>query len=65
MGVLVALQYPNGRTHECELEMTLGVGDEFDLFGRRWKASGNARRHSRFQTPHKLLCAQIPAVLAR
>ena len=45
--------------------MTLGVGDEFDLFGRRWKASGHASRHSRFQTPHKLLCAQIPLVVAR
>jgi hypothetical protein len=35
----LALEYPNGRIHECELEVVppLRPGSEFDAYGRRWR----------------------------
>ena len=37
---LVSLRYPNGRVHEQSLATAtrLKPGDEFDLYGHRWKA---------------------------
>jgi hypothetical protein len=41
------LEYPNGRTHELDLEdeQRFNHGDEFELYGRRWRVI--ARRTTR------------------
>ena len=36
----VTLEYPNGRTHETIVNRRLNQGDEFELYGRRWRAEG-------------------------
>lgn len=35
----VVLEYPNGRRHEIEFEsdQRLEIGDQFELYGRRWR----------------------------
>jgi hypothetical protein len=40
MEVRISLQYPNGRTHEetIERDAPLEPGDEFELYGHRWRA---------------------------
>jgi hypothetical protein len=44
------LRYPNGRmfTYNRESERPLTVGDEFEVFGRRWRIAGKVAptRHS-------------------
>jgi hypothetical protein len=57
---LLALEYPNGRTHELESAEEMKHGDEFDLYGHRWKVVGSVRRTgSRYGLRHlRLLCRQ-------
>ena len=40
-GQVVAFEYPNGRKHvrPVTLPRELAVGDEFEMFGRRWRVS--------------------------
>ena len=48
MESLICLWYPNGRRHETTLttESPLGPGDEFDLYGRRWRVMpSKSRKH--------------------
>lgn len=44
MSSLLSLQYPNGRTHELESVEEKRPGEEFDLYGHRWKVVGDVRR---------------------
>jgi len=55
---LLALEYPNGRIHELESTEQIRVGEEFDLYGHRWKVVGNVRRAgSRYRLKQpRLLC---------
>src|SRR5690348_12000605 len=57
---LLALEYPNGRIHELESAEQRRLGEEFDLYGRRWKVVGNVRRAgSRYRLKQpRLLCRQ-------
>jgi len=51
MKVRVSLLYPNGRTHQetIERDTPLERGDEFEMYGRRWRViSRAARGRSRF-----------------
>jgi len=51
MEVRVSLLYPNGRTHEetIERDTPLERGEEFELYGRRWRAiTRTSARRSRF-----------------
>ena len=38
----LSLVYPNGRTAEVEFEAEVRPGEEFDLFGKRWKVVGRS-----------------------
>ena len=62
MSSLLALQYPNGRTHELESAEEKKHGEEFDLYGHRWKVVGTTpQRGSRYSLKHlRLLCRQCP-----
>jgi hypothetical protein len=46
---LVVLEYPNGRTHMCTVRTSqeLGMGAQFDMFGRSWRVSRVHRPSSR------------------
>ena len=57
---LLSLQYPNGRTHELESAEEKTPGQEFDLYGHRWKVVGDVRRTGSKYGPKKprLLCRQ-------
>jgi hypothetical protein len=35
---LIALRYPNGRVHETALGRKLRPGEQFEMYGRTWKA---------------------------
>ena len=66
--VLIALRYPNGRTHEVELDTVLAPGDEFDLYGRRWRVLGQSPRRprgTRYRRPIPIACVAVtPSPLA-
>jgi hypothetical protein len=57
---LLALEYPNGRIHELESAEQRRPGEEFDLYGHRWKVIGDVRRAgSRYRLKQpRLLCRQ-------
>ena len=58
---LLSLEYPNGRTHEFESTEEMKPGEEFDLYGHRWKVVGSVRRTGSRHGPLKqlrLLCRQ-------
>ena len=64
METLIALQYPNGRIHKTSIvtETEVRPGHEFDLHGRRWRATKLApatRVPSRGLDPVRILC--VPA----
>jgi hypothetical protein len=44
MSSLLTLEYPNGRIHELESVEEKRLGEEFDLYGHRWKVVGDVRR---------------------
>jgi len=54
-----ALQYPNGREHECavEVQRELVPGEEITLVGRRWRV-GYVRKQRRSVTP-ELVCTAL------
>jgi hypothetical protein len=59
---LLALRYPNGRTHEVELATELEAGDEFDLYGRRWRVVGRAAatdRRLRYRDSTPVVCRPL------
>ena len=65
---LVALEYPNGRTHEAILfgESALLPGQEFDLHGRRWRAVDlPVRRRPLASDSLRLLCKAVGTVEVR
>jgi hypothetical protein len=54
---LLSLQYPNGRIHELESPEILKSGQEFTMYGRRWKVVGRLGKSGRYATrEHRLLC---------
>lgn len=53
--MLVALQYPNGRVHECTLTTPLPAGSEFLLYGRSWRPAFELPP-DRSHTEPRLLC---------
>ncbi len=60
MPSLLALEYPNGRIHELESAEQMRLGEEFDLYGHRWKVVGDVRRAGRRYglNQTRLLCRQ-------
>jgi hypothetical protein len=62
MATLVALEYPNGRTHDTALHDTVEPGAVFDLYGRQWKVIGPVRfprdRRRQVARDPRLLCRQ-------
>jgi hypothetical protein len=65
----LALRYPNGRTHEAivERDAPLEVGDEFELYGRRWRALQPLGGRSRPQTSadrRPMLCFSVTETAA-
>ena len=60
MSSLLTLEYPNGRVHELESAAEMRLGEEFDLYGHRWKVVGDVRRTGSKYGPKKprLLCRQ-------
>jgi hypothetical protein len=64
MESLVALEYPNGRTHETSVttldELKPGAG--FDLYGRRWHVVGLVRvspSRSARHAPGRVRCLSV------
>jgi hypothetical protein len=58
----VSLRYPNGRTHEVELDDALAPGAEFDMFGRRWRVLGHEEHHSfpmRYRHENPIVCVPL------
>jgi hypothetical protein len=63
---LVALEYPNGRTHHASIlgEALLQPGQVFDLHGRRWRAVNPAKKRRSAGEPARILCRAItPSVV--
>jgi hypothetical protein len=62
---LVALEYPNGRTHICTVtnERELDARDEFDMFGRTWRVR-RIHRPKRTSDPAYLVCTTVAGPLA-
>jgi hypothetical protein len=60
MTSLLSLQYPNGRTHETESVQEMRPGQEFELYGHRWKVVGRVGRARGRHTAQqlRLLCRQ-------
>ena len=60
MSSLLTLEYPNGRIHELESVEEKRLGEEFDLYGHRWKVVGDVRRTgSKYGAKQpRLLCRQ-------
>jgi hypothetical protein len=59
MEILIALQYPNGRTYEgvYTTPYELEPGHEFDLYGRRWRVIGTVRMWP--GRPERVLCVAL------
>jgi hypothetical protein len=63
--VRLSLRYPNGRVHECSLDrLDLAPGQEFELYGRRWRAdrvlpAERARNGPRLLRDESLLCVCV------
>lgn len=53
--MLLALQYPNGRVHECTRTAPLTPGSEFSLYGRTWRPAFELPP-DRTHTQPRLLC---------
>ena len=63
---VLCLQYPNGRIHRLSVDERIRPGEEFDLYGHRWKVvgpeprvRGTQRERSKQERP--LLCRQAIA----
>jgi hypothetical protein len=58
----LALEYPNGRVHECELTFAhkLTLGREFELHGRRWRVQHMLPADRGHPEP-RLLCTSVGA----
>jgi len=58
---LVALEYPNGRTHDTTIvgETPLRPGQEFDLHGRRWRVAQPAKTWPQVGDPERMLCRPV------
>ncbi len=67
MDSLVSLRYPNGRVHEATLSTNaeLVVGDQFDLYGRRWEAVGQIKARYEPHAPHRMLCSSTAEPVIR
>ena len=58
----LSLEYPNGRTHELDYEgpARLHPGDEFNLYGRRWRVEGRRpTRHALKGAPAVVVCSSL------
>jgi hypothetical protein len=67
MESLVALVYPNGRTHETTVTVVreLEPGAGFDLYGHHWKAVGLIRSsRSTRHLPGRMQCVSAPGSIA-
>jgi hypothetical protein len=61
----LALEYPNGRVHECELkiERELRLGEVFELYGRRWRVE-HVLAPDRQRARPRMLCVSLgPAAM--
>ncbi len=58
METLIALQYPNGRVHETALDRKLRPGEQFEMYGRKWRAMQPKERRQKKEEP-RTLC--VPA----
>ena len=43
----ITLQYPNGRVHDTTLYRDLLSGQQFEMYGRTWKAVGTRQERGR------------------
>jgi hypothetical protein len=57
---ILTLEYPNGRTVKAVRDGDVKPGEEFDLYGRRWKVIGRAGRIAR-----RYKAAEEPTLLCR
>ncbi len=67
MSSILCLEYPNGRTHQVSVEKKLESGEEFDLYGHRWRVIGSVpapratnRSSLAMGASRPLLCRQQP-----
>lgn len=44
MPAALCLEYPNGRVHRVDVPGEVKAGQEFELYGRRWKVVGHVPR---------------------
>jgi len=44
---VLCLQYPNGRMHRLAVPTAMVKGEEFELYGRRWRVIGPEPRTGR------------------
>jgi hypothetical protein len=61
----LALEYPNGRVHECHREFAreLALGAEFELHGRRWRVD-HVLAVDRYRSRPQMLCRSLgPAAM--
>lgn len=62
MGTVLLLEYPNGRTVERPLAAVVSVGDQFEMYGRRWQAVGKLEdRRFAPDMPPFVLCRSLGA----
>jgi hypothetical protein len=54
----IALRYPNGRVHETAVDRKLRPGEQFEMYGRTWKAMRTKASRQKKAEP-RVLC--VPA----
>ena len=59
----VLLRYPNGRVHVASVASAdpVRAGFEFDLYGRRWRATGELGRAGGPRGAEGMLCVLVAA----
>jgi hypothetical protein len=56
----IALRYPNGRVHETVLDRRLRVGQQFDMYGRRWMAVATKQgRRGQRNGVRRIVCVPV------
>jgi hypothetical protein len=65
MDCAVSLEYPKGRTHEVTVsaQRELRLGDEFEMFGRHWRADRILReRVGRGGWESRMACVPVATI---
>ena len=57
---LVELRYPNGRVFETTFDREIRVGEQFEMYGRTWRAiETKQNRRQEQMKPFRIVC--VPA----